>query len=95
MVCGIARVQVQIDDADVADYADIDDGETGHLLAAESGSARILWRDGSGTGTVWCVVLLGVGGGTLPDGTAAHQTLNWTLSAGEYKWVPGRTRLQA
>jgi hypothetical protein len=59
---GVVRVQVQIDDADVADWADIDDGETGNLLAAASGSARILWRDGTGAGTAWCICLIGCGG---------------------------------
>jgi len=39
-------------------YADIDDGETGHLLGGESGTACVLWRE-EGDGPRWALVRLG------------------------------------
>lgn len=81
LVQGPVYVQVQIDDADVADWADIDDGETSSLLAASSGAAKILWYDSaSAPGTVWAVVLLGGGAAaavTADDGSfCAHYSMS-------------------
>ena len=41
-------------------HADIEDGETGYLTSATSGTAVILWKE-SGTGTKWAVVRIGGG----------------------------------
>lgn len=59
IVQGVVRVQVEITTTDEEKWCDVDDGETGNLLAADGGSARILWREGDGPGTVWCLCLLG------------------------------------
>ena len=54
---GVVRVKVAFTTGDEK-WADITDGDSTCLTAAASGSARILWREGTGTGTVWCVCLL-------------------------------------
>jgi len=70
-VQGVVRVKVKIDDTGVADWADIDDGVTGNLLAAATGSAKILWYEGTEAGTVWAVCLIGLGKAlTVEWGTA-------------------------
>lgn len=58
-VAGVCAVQVEF--ATEADYqfADMDAGNTASLLASTEGGAEILWRNGTGAGTVWCVVRLG------------------------------------
>ena len=61
IIQGIVRVKV-IFTTGTEKWADITDGSTATLTAAASGSAWILWREGSGTGTVWAVCL--IGGGT-------------------------------
>jgi len=58
---GVVRVKVAFTTGDEK-WADITDGDSTCLTAAASGSARILWREGSGTGTVWAVCLIGAGG---------------------------------
>lgn len=60
-VQGVVKVKVQIDDLNVATWADVTDVESGYLTATASGSARILWHEGAGTGTVWCICLIGCG----------------------------------
>lgn len=46
-------------------FADVDAGETGHLLSAATGGAQILWReeDAEVDDVVWAYVRLGGGGG--------------------------------
>jgi hypothetical protein len=39
-------------------YADIDDGDTFHLVSASSGAAKVLWKE-SGTGDKWALVTIG------------------------------------
>ncbi len=75
IVQGAVYVKVLIADADIATWADVTDAETGHLTAAVTGSARILWRTGSGTGTVWCVCLLGVYGQAVGVGENEYEVL--------------------
>lgn len=76
IVQGAAYVQVKIADADVATWADIADGQTGHLVAGTTGSAKIVWRASSGTGTVWCVCLLGASIGNQISVTADDKTID-------------------
>ena len=40
--------------------ADIDDGDPSHLVSADSGAAKVLWKE-SGTGERWAVVQCGIG----------------------------------
>ncbi len=61
-VQGVVKVKVQIDDLNVATWADVTDAESGYLTATASGSARILWHEGDVTGTLWCICLLGARG---------------------------------
>ncbi len=50
-------VQVRVDVVDPAhQYADIDVGETAHLITADAGAARILWREGGEAGVEWAIV---------------------------------------
>ena len=55
---GVVRVKV-IFTTGTEEWADITDGSTATLTAAATGSARILWREGTGAGTVWCACLIG------------------------------------
>ena len=68
-VHGAARTRVRVEDADHA-YARPRDGETGHLVSAESGPARLLYRqDGTGPGEAGEALILfpaGEGGGGEP-----------------------------
>ena len=57
---GVVRVKV-IFATGTEKWADITDDSTATLTAAVTGSARILWREGSGAGTVWCACLIGCG----------------------------------
>jgi len=57
IVQGVARVQV-VFAVGTEEWADITDADSTKLTAADSGSARILWRYSSGAGTVWTVCLL-------------------------------------
>jgi hypothetical protein len=60
-VSGVAICQVSVATAG-QQYADISDGKTAYLAAADSGAARILWIE-SGTGTKWALIDIGAGGG--------------------------------
>lgn len=54
-------VQVRLlvpEEAEDCRFAEIDDGSSAHLKAANYGSATILWREG-GTGEQWAVVRIG------------------------------------
>lgn len=63
VVAGVTPVRIFVPDADHEYlYADVDDGNATRLLAATSGIAQILWREG-GTGLQWAMVRLGGGGG--------------------------------
>ena len=87
MVQGAVYVQVQIDDLDKADWADITDGECGHLTATAGGSARILWHEGSEPGTLWCVVLLGSGAGAgSTDDSSGSFTAHYSMSQYFTEW---------
>jgi hypothetical protein len=88
MVQGAVYVQVQIDDLDKADWADITDGEPGYLTATDSGSARILWYDGEEVGTLWCVCLLGAGGGSggSTDDSSGSFTAHYSMSRYFTEW---------
>lgn len=59
MACvqGVFPVKVDVQDED-HDFADVDDGECGHLKSALTGAAQILWKE-SGTGEKWAVVRIG------------------------------------
>jgi hypothetical protein len=58
-VSGVCAVRVQINSA-THQYCDAIDGETEKLASSDSGSARILYREGT-EGDEWCVVRLGDG----------------------------------
>lgn len=61
---GVCPVQVDVADP-THGYADLADGETGHLKSDPCGSAEILWKEddagyyGYGTGVQWALVRLG------------------------------------
>jgi len=82
-VQGVVRVKVQIADLDVADWADITDGEVNFLTAGTSGSARILWYEGDETGLLWAVCLLGASAYTsTPTGEAETHTYTYKAHLG-------------
>jgi hypothetical protein len=56
-VCGVSPVQVDVIDENHG-FAEVEEGETGSLQSAESGSATLLYKE-SGTGLKWAVVQLG------------------------------------
>jgi hypothetical protein len=60
LISGVVPVQIDVADADAAEYADVCDGVTAYLTAGISGSARVLWRVG-GTGQQWAIVVLAAG----------------------------------
>lgn len=64
-ISGVCQVQVDITDVKHT-HADVKPSELDKLQSGGSwsGSARILYRQGTGTGTKWCVVRLGEGNGT-------------------------------
>lgn len=62
-VAGVTQVQIYVTEATVDfNCAEAEDGETGHLVLAENGSAMVLWREPKETGelpaTVWAIVSL-------------------------------------
>jgi len=57
LVAGASPVKVDVQDA-AHRFAEIGDGQAGHLVSGEAGSAVILWKE-SGTGVKWAVVRLG------------------------------------
>ena len=62
------------------DYADIDDGQSGHLIARPYGGARILWLADTSGGEQWALVRIG-----NPAGIGAlHGTLSAALNQGSY-----------
>ena len=62
------------------DYADIDDGQSGHLIARPYGGVRILWVADTSGGEQWALVRIG-----NPSGIAAlHGTLSAALKQGSY-----------
>ncbi len=83
MACvqGVFPVKVDVQDED-HDFADVDDGECGHLKSALTGAAQILWKE-SGTGEKWAVVRLG-----LPHraGFWARLTAEAAGGGGYYSW---------
>jgi len=64
VISGGTVVQLSVTDEE-HEYADVSDGSHLVLASAESGSARILWKE-AGTGTKWAYVSLGLGMGELP-----------------------------
>lgn len=61
--------QVQVDIAAAGDpFCDVIASDRTKLKSAGAGAARILYREGTGTGTKWCIVRLGDGGGELRIG---------------------------
>jgi hypothetical protein len=80
IIQGVVRVKV-IFATGTEKWADITDGSTATLTAAATGSARILWREGSGAGTVWCACLIGCGGaGGGGTDTSASFTAHYSMS---------------
>jgi len=79
-----ARVYV-VDPQDEFEFADVADGESDHLLASESGSAFILWRE-SGSGVKWAYVRLsniaGAGGGS-GSGSSAGSSSPGSIGSGD------------
>ena len=62
-------------------YADIDDGQSGHLIARPYGGARILWLADTSGGEQWALVRIG-----NPSGIAAlHGTLSAALNQGSLR----------
>ena len=57
-VSGVCPALIQMDH-DHHEYADIEDGETGHLLSVPSGSAQILWKETSEESLKLAIVRLG------------------------------------
>jgi len=80
IIQGIVRVKV-IFATGTEKWADITDGSTATLTAAATGSARILWREGTGAGTVWCACLIGCGGSG--GGVAGVIPVKVTMDGGE------------
>jgi hypothetical protein len=78
ILCGLVPAQVTIADAD-DEYVHINSSLA--LESAETGYARIIWKAGT-SGSQWCLLALpaAASGGTLDDGTAAHQVLVWNDS---------------
>jgi hypothetical protein len=70
-VAGVCIVHVDVQDED-HEYADIADGRY-RLATSDSGTARILWKEG-GTGTKWAVVRLGAGGAAAAVAWGKPQT---------------------
>lgn len=58
LVVGVCPALVDAPEDETPRYADIDDGETGHLLGGESGAAAVLWIE-EGEGPRWALVRLG------------------------------------
>lgn len=59
VVSGVVQVRLRpANDADVQEFAEVADGQTGYLVDSATGSARIIWEAG-GTGERWAVVRLG------------------------------------
>jgi len=77
---GVVRVKV-IFATGTEKWADITDGSTATLTAAATGSARILWREGTGAGTVWCACLVGCG--VSGGGVAGVIPVKVTMDGGE------------
>ena len=80
-VQGVFPVKVDVQDEDHG-FADVDEGECGHLKSALTGAAQILWKE-SGTGEKWAVVRLG-----LPHraGFWARLTGEAAGGSGYYSW---------
>lgn len=57
VVAGVVQCKVNITDTDHT-HCDIDEGDRTRLESNANGTARILWRNGSGTGEVWALVRL-------------------------------------
>ena len=66
-ISGVCQVQVDIAAAG-NQFCDVLANDRTKLKSAGSGAARILYREGTGTGTKWCIVRLGDGGGELRIG---------------------------
>jgi len=60
MIAGVTAARVNFTDADHG-YAEVADGVSAYLASGATGSAKVLWKE-AGTGTLWAIVLLGVGG---------------------------------
>jgi len=80
-VQGVFPVKVDVQDED-HDFADVDDGQCGHLASGRCGAAQILWKE-SGTGEKWAVVRIG-----LPHraGFWARLTAEAAGGGGYYSW---------
>lgn len=61
-VAGVCVTKVDVRDA-AHGFADIADGEMGHLQSSTSGAATILWKP-DGIGIQWAVIRFGAGGGS-------------------------------
>ena len=83
-VQGLVRVKVKIDDLEVAEWADITDGEVDYLTASANGAARILWYEGAATGTLWCVCLLGSFGDGSGPKTAGQKVYSFVAHYAGY-----------
>lgn len=73
VVAGAVQVQINVIDEDHK-FADVSDGDNTQLESAETGAARILWKE-EGSGAVWAVVLIGAGGGgvTTESDSGTHE----------------------
>ena len=58
LVQGLVPVKVDVADED-HEFADVADGECGHLASGTTGAAQILWKQ-AGTGTKWAIVRIGL-----------------------------------
>lgn len=80
-VSGVCHVQVDFTDAGHK-FCDVKGTDRTKLASSTTGSARILYRDGTGTGTKWCVVRMG-------DGEAGQSTVRLGQFTGNWCNEPG------
>ena len=68
VVQGVVRVQIDIDNDDYTEWCDITGGDYSYLTCGETGSARVLWREGdSAPVTEWAIVLVGAATSVAED----------------------------
>ena len=61
LAAGVSPVRVDVTDPEHG-FADVADGDCGHLAGGSEGAAQVLWK-GPGTGVLWALVRFPAGGG--------------------------------
>jgi hypothetical protein len=81
LLASISAVHVNVTDEDHA-FADVADGQCGHLASGTTGAAQILWKE-AGTGVKWAVVRVGL---PYRRGCWARLTSEAIGKPGYYSW---------